>query len=130
MRNWVQVQEGQQLPPWRELQLGNIRPETLLFGKEAGVGLLSPNNVTRAWYRACRAAGLPSRLHSLRHAHASALIHEGVDVLTVSRRLGHTKASTTLDVYSHLIEGADAEAAKAIGRALKKPRGRQSGANS
>ena len=37
-----------------------------------------------------------------------------VDVLTISRRLGHSSASITLDVYGHLIEGADADAANAI----------------
>ena len=35
-------------------------------------------------------------------------------MLTVSRRLGHANASITLNVYGHLIEGADAAAAKAI----------------
>jgi hypothetical protein len=39
---------------------------------------------------------------------------ETVDVLTISRRLGHSSASITLDVYGHLIEGADADAANAI----------------
>jgi hypothetical protein len=42
-----------------------------------------------------------------------------VDVLTVSRRLGHSKPHVTLDVYGHLIEGADAAAAKAIDEVLK-----------
>jgi integrase len=43
----------------------------------------------------------------------------GVDVLTVSRRLGHSKAAMTLDVYGHLMEGADAAAAKAMEGVLK-----------
>ena len=47
------------------------------------------------------------------------LINAGVDILTISRRLGHSKAAITLDVYGHLIEGADAAAAKAIEGALK-----------
>ena len=42
------------------------------------------------------------------------LIRAGVDILTISRRLGHAQASITLDVYGHLTEGADAAAAKAI----------------
>lgn len=40
-------------------------------------------------------------------------------ILTVSRRLGHANASITLNVYGHLIEGADASAAKAIEGMLK-----------
>ena len=70
----------------------------------------------------------------MRHTHASALIRAGVDVLTVSRRLGHSSTSMTLDVYGHLMEGADAAAVKAIeganlkelfgvGHQLKKPIG-------
>jgi hypothetical protein len=47
--------------------------------------------------------------------HASGPLH----VLTVSRRLGHNKPSVTLDIYGHLIEGADAAEAKAIEGVLK-----------
>jgi integrase len=56
--------------------------------------------------------------HALRHTHASVLISAGVDILTISRRLGHSKASVTLDVYGHLIGGADQAAANAIGSLL------------
>jgi len=55
----------------------------------------------------------------LRHTHASALINAGVDILTIRRRRGHRKASITLDVYGHMIEDADAAAAKAIEGMLK-----------
>jgi hypothetical protein len=47
------------------------------------------------------------------------LIRKGVDILTISRRLGHSKASVTLDVCGHLYQGADAAAAKAIEGVLK-----------
>jgi integrase len=43
----------------------------------------------------------------------------GVDILTISRRLGHSKASLTLDTYGHLIQGSDAAAARAIEGVLK-----------
>ena len=83
-------------------------------------GPLSPNNVTRAWHRACRRHGArPVRFHSLRHTQASLLIAEGEDILTVSRLLGHSKAATTLNVYAHLLEGADSGAAKKLERILK-----------
>ena len=51
-------------------------------------------------------------LHSLRHTHASMLIAAGVDILTISRRLGHASPSITLDVYGHLVHGSDDRAAK------------------
>jgi hypothetical protein len=44
-----------------------------------------------------------------------------VDILTISRRIGHSKPSVTLDVYGHLMGGADATAANAIAKVLKVP---------
>ena len=50
-------------------------------------------------------AGVPLiHIHDLRHSHASHLIHEGVPVTTISRRLGHANASITLSIYSHMYE--------------------------
>ena len=101
------------------LQTGLGGQPALVFSDIEGQ-MLSPNNVTRAWGRALRARGLPPvGFHSLRHSHASALIRAGVDILTVSRRLGHAKAHITLDTYGHLVEGADAAAVKAIEGILK-----------
>jgi integrase len=98
---------------------GNITADTLVFCTVEGT-LLSPNNVTRSWSRALQTRGLPQvSFHSLRHSHASMLLRAGVDVLTVSRRLGHSTAAMTLDKYGHLIEGADAAAAKALEGVLK-----------
>jgi integrase len=37
-----------------------------------------------------------------------------MDILTISRRLGHGSAAVTLKVYGHLIEGKDSEAAKVM----------------
>jgi integrase len=51
-------------------------------------------------------------LHSLRHTHASSLIASGIDVLTISRRLGHATPSITLGVYGHLFSNTDARAAE------------------
>ena len=57
--------------------------------------------------------------HSLRHTSASLMIAAGVDILTISRRLGHRKASVTLDTHGHLIQGKDAEAASKLEGLLK-----------
>ncbi len=49
------------------------------------------------------AAGLEGlKLHDCRHFYASGLIAHGADVVTVQRALGHAKATTTLNTYSHL----------------------------
>jgi integrase len=71
---------------------------------------LSPGAVSKAWERAMCGC----TLHSLRHTHASMLIAAGVDIITVSRRLGHASASITLDVYGHLVHGADDRAAQVM----------------
>lgn len=48
-------------------------------------------------------AGLePIHVHDLRHSHASYLIHHGVPITTISRRLGHANANITLSVYAHM----------------------------
>ena len=48
------------------------------------------------------------RLHDLRHCTASLLIASGADIATVSRTMGHSKISTTLDVYTHSLRKNDA----------------------
>ena len=101
--------------------LGMGKPDTAtwVFSDVEG-DLLKPHTVSRSWRRTVTALKLPAvSFHALRHTHASVLIKAGVDILTISRRLGHSKASITLDVYGHLIAGADQDAAKAIGRVLK-----------
>lgn len=53
-------------------------------------------------------------LHSLRHGYASLLISNGLNVVFVSRQLGHANANITLEVYAHLFARADhADTAKA-----------------
>jgi integrase len=56
--------------------------------------------------------------HALRHSHASALIAAGLDIVTVSRRLGHGSPAITLGVYAHIFTNADAGAALAIEAAM------------
>ena len=50
-------------------------------------------------------------LHSLRHGYASLLISRGLNVVFVSRQLGHANPNITLEVYAHLFERADHDAA-------------------
>jgi integrase len=101
------------------LKLGQGGKPVLVFSDIEG-NMLSPDNLSRDWRRVCDARKLPRiSFHALRHCHASLLLAAGVPVLTVSRRLGHAKASQTLDTYAHLLPGADADAARAIEGLLK-----------
>jgi integrase len=53
------------------------------------------------------------------HTHASALIAAGLDVVTISRRLGHSSPNVTLGTYAHLFAHPDTAAASAIEAALR-----------
>lgn len=71
--------------------------------------------------RFCKRHGLPQiHPHLFRHTQASLLIAEGVDILTVSKRLGHSKVSTTLDTYSHLLAKSDEQASNTLDKILYK----------
>jgi integrase len=81
----------------------------------------SPDAVSHAWMRQMESIGMSAvTLHSLRHTHASMLIKSGIDVVTVSRRLGHGSPKVTLEVYGHLVAGTDDRAAEIMGEAFGK----------
>ena len=110
---------------WREQQerrlgigLGKAPESAPVFAGADGRHL-SPNAVTKAWPVAMAAIGMPAvTLHSLRHTHASMLINAGLDILTISRRLGHSSPTITLNVYGHLIHGGDDRAAQIMDAAF------------
>ncbi len=86
-----------------------------------------PGYVTLAFCRLRDDLALPGvRLHDLRHFAATILLSGGKDVKTVSGRLGHAKAATTLGVYAHFIEAADADAANHLGATLDEASARRS----
>ena len=110
----LSAHRAEQLRVRLALGLGKPQDTTLVFSDPEG-GMLWPDNLTRVWARVVLAKGLPRvTFHGLRHTHASMLIAKGLDVITIARRLGHSKSSTTLDTYGHLFKGADAAAAAAI----------------
>jgi integrase len=54
------------------------------------------------------------RLHDLRHTHATLALGAGVYPKEVSERLGHSNVSITLDLYSHVTETMQQDAAERI----------------
>jgi integrase len=54
--------------------------------------------------------------HSLRHSHASALIRAGLDVMRVSKQLGHSNPAIALTAYTHEFKEGDSGAADAINK--------------
>ncbi len=73
--------------------------DLFIFG---GTKPLSPTTINRRKKKACEKAKLREiTLHQFRHSHATLLIKNGIMINEVSRRLGHSKTSVTLDIYSH-----------------------------
>lgn len=86
----------------------------LVFTRRTG-GPLDPERVSSKFEtRVRRFDGPRLRFHDLRHTHCAHLIGAGVNVKTISRRLGHASVSFTLDRYGHLMPEADGEAAAAV----------------
>jgi integrase len=81
---------------------------------------LAVNNLGEREFAALvAAAGVPRiSIHGLRHTCATLLLAAGVPWHVVQRRLGHKDASTTLDVYSHVLPDQQREAARQLAALL------------
>ena len=98
--------------------VGRLPDDALLFATIEG-DPPTPNAASMAWSDFAADAGIPDvTFHALRHTHASQLIDAGVDIVTISKRLGHAKPDITLRVYAHLFRKDDGKAAAAINAAL------------
>lgn len=96
-----------------------------LFTKQDGspIGLQQPYQWLQGF---CREKGLPFYgVHQFRHLNASLLIYNGEDVRAVSAALGHSQTSTTLNIYAHTFETAQARACDALSEALPVKFGRK-----
>jgi integrase len=106
---------------WRVTQLehrmlmgAGWRDSGLVFTDPTGEGW-HPTTITQAFTRLVAASQLQRiRLHDLRHSHATHLLAAGVNVKVVSDRMGHASVAFTLDVYSHVMPGQQADAAAAV----------------
>ena len=100
-----------------------FNPDGYVFTTSAdGLVPLHPDTITGAFRRLSDRVGLPGvRLHDLRHLHATQLLAAGVPVRTVSGRLGHANAATTLNVYAHFLQASDRDAADVIAALLVQP---------
>ena len=58
-------------------------------------------------------------LHGLRHSCATLLNYLNVNIVDISKILGHAKSSTTMDIYAHSFEGQSHEAANRLDEFLK-----------
>lgn len=60
--------------------------------------------------------------HAFRHTMASILYFNNVDSVSISHRLGHSKISTTTDIYSHIMKEADKQSAECIANVILRPK--------
>jgi integrase len=74
-----------------------------------------PDSMTNRFVTLAKNVGVAARLHDLRHFSATRLLAAGVPVRTVSGRLGHADAATTLNVYAHFVASSDRHAANVVG---------------
>jgi len=113
----------EQLELRAKLGLGRPSNDDFVFWQLNGQPIGPRHFSANVWPAAARKIGMPEiTFHSLRHTHASQLIAAGVDVVTISKRLGHSSPNITLGTYAHLFATSDERAAKAINEALGKLR--------
>ncbi|PRD40664.1 site-specific integrase [Phyllobacterium phragmitis] len=81
---------------------------------------LQPRSLTHEWMRIIQKTSLPRiRFHDLRHTHASQMLASGVHPKVASERLGHSTIGITLDLYSHVMPGMQADAAEQVDLAIR-----------
>lgn len=103
-----------------QLKLG-IRPDDDSFVVAQFDGSpLQPRSLTHEWMRLIQKTALPRiRFHDLRHTHASQMLAAGVHPKVASERLGHSTIGITLDLYSHVMPGMQADAAEQVDAAIR-----------
>ena len=100
----------------QQLLLGDLwQNSSKVFTSDIG-GILRPDTLSSWIKNFIKRHDLPeyTHTHTLRHTSATLLIANGVDVATVSNRLGHANKSTTLNIYTHAIKSADEKAAEKL----------------
>jgi integrase len=104
-----------------QLLLGTgYRDQGLVVAREDG----SPwavRTMSKAFEHLAARAGVPGvRFHDLRHTHATILLtRQKEDIKVVQERLGHARASTTLDIYGHVLPGMQDAAARRFDATLR-----------
>lgn len=107
----------------RRLKLGAMwRSEAedadAVFTQDMG-GRMSIHSPTQWFEGFLKKQGLPTmNLHGLRHTAASLLLANGCPMLDVSKRLGHSRASTTMDIYGHAYAESDDGLADMMGAVM------------
>ena len=103
------------------LKLGVRQSDETLVCARADGEPLQPQSLTHQFTRLMsRIPDLPRvRFHDLRHSHATQLLLTGVHPKIAQERLGHASITTTIDLYSHVTDSMQSDAAARLDRAWR-----------
>lgn len=88
-----------------EMKISGFNQDWFIFGR---LSPLPRTNIDRLKRRVIKETNLRYiRIHDLRHSHATNLINEGINIVAVSKRLGHSDINTTLKIYTHLLQKSE-----------------------
>lgn len=95
--------------------LKNYKKEKFKGNAKENLFPFTHNFLFNAIKKSVELAGVPRiRVHDLRHSHASVLISQNFPIAYISKRLGHSKISITLDTYTHFLEREAGEIKKKL----------------
>ncbi|MBT8365504.1 MAG: site-specific integrase, partial [Deltaproteobacteria bacterium] len=84
----------------------------LMFPNESGRPINHNNLVNRYYVPALKKAEIEKiRFHDLRHTFASLLINQGENPKYIQKQMGHSSVTVTLNIYAHLMDKVNQEAA-------------------
>ena len=87
----------------------------LVFGNRQGEALRESRLLTRVLQPAAKAAGLGTvTWHQFRHIHSSLLNDLKVPVKIAQEQLGHASISTTLNIYTHVVDASHRKAVEEL----------------
>jgi integrase len=76
--------------------------DALVFTLTEGQPIRSPNFRRRVWLPACERVSVECTIHELRHTAASLMLDREWPIVAVSKTLGHSSISVTVDLYTHM----------------------------
>lgn len=102
------------------VRLGSKWTDTDFVFKRSDGNAISPTAPNEWLHRFCKKENLKYVVpHSFRHLNASLMINNGANVKTVQACLGHSAASTTLDIYAHAFSKSLAIASESVASSFK-----------
>lgn len=117
-RKWYLLQARKYGDQWHDTNYLFFQEKTTNAGKP-----VNPDSINDYLERFSKKYSLPHiNPHAFRHTMASVLYFNNVDSISISKRLGHSKVSTTTDIYSHIMKEADRQSAEYIADAILRPR--------